>query len=636
MNFKSVLLLALVLFVGCTSQKNPNQFSDPGLVKIADLQDRRQTDSLLLFLNHANAQYRGLAALALASVQDSTASRSLGNLLLEDTDTTVQRYAAFALGQTKGYESVNALTPALTNTHSFVLREVLEALGKTLTAAEVPSLLGFSPKDSLAEEGLAWGIYRLGVRGLANDACVAKAITLIDSSKSYQCQLASAHFFNRANVTLPTEIPAALLAATRSRYADVRMVATQALRKFAGPATTTAIMPLLSDTDYRVRVNAARALRAFAWADTNQGLKKALNDAQVNVSIAAAEVIRTLVTKENVDTVLAWARTVRNPRSQAHLYEGVLGVSATAALVQEAQNLFSQSKDDYQKAWLLAALGNAPFAAPFIVQTLAESNVKVIKTSAAAALVQINKNPKFDTKQKSEFAAHYQRALADGDVGVIISVCEALKDPSLGYKGFIKDIAFLKDARQRLSLPRDIEAIQPLDETIAFFEDRNVPPIEKKFNHPINWDSVKKIPADQRVLINTTKGEIEMVLFVNEEQGSVLNFVQLVSSHYFDGRFFHRVVPNFVIQAGCNRGDGFGSEDYSIRSEFTTRRYKTGSVGMASAGKDTEGTQWFITHSPTPHLDGAYTIFAEVVRGMDVVHQMEVGDQILTASLIRN
>ena len=83
------------------------------------------------------------------------------------------------------------------------------------------------------------------------------------------------------------------------------------------------------------------------------------------------------------------------------------------------------------------------------------------------------------------------------------------------------------------------------------------------------------------------------------------------------------------MQGGCYRGDGWGSENYSIRSEFGLRKYKTGSVGMASAGKDTEGTQWFITHSPTPHLDGGYTIFAEVIEGMDVVHQIEIGDKII-------
>ena len=99
--------------------------------------------------------------------------------------------------------------------------------------------------------------------------------------------------------------------------------------------------------------------------------------------------------------------------------------------------------------------------------------------------------------------------------------------------------------------------------------------------------------------------------------------------------FFTVLSPIFVVQAGCNRGDGYGSEDYSIRSEFSRRRYTTGSLGMASAGKDTEATQFFITHSPTPHLDGTYSIFGEVVEGMDILHSLEVGDKILKIDLIK-
>src|SRR5690606_11045699 len=102
----------------------------------------------------------------------------------------------------------------------------------------------------------------------------------------------------------------------------------------------------------------------------------------------------------------------------------------------------------------------------------------------------------------------------------------------------------------------------------------------------------------------------------------------LAQKNYFDNKSIHRVVPNFVIQGGCKRGDGWGSENYSIRSEFSMLRYKTGSVGLASTGKDTEGTQWFITHSATPHLDGRYTIFAEVVDGLPVVDYIEVGDKV--------
>jgi cyclophilin family peptidyl-prolyl cis-trans isomerase len=130
--------------------------------------------------------------------------------------------------------------------------------------------------------------------------------------------------------------------------------------------------------------------------------------------------------------------------------------------------------------------------------------------------------------------------------------------------------------------------------------------------------------------VETTKGKIILQLLVEEAPGSVANFVALLRQQYFDGKVFHRVVPNFVVQTGCSRGDGYGSEDYSLRSEFSLTRYREGAVGMASAGKDTEGTQWFISHSPTPHLDGRYTIFAQVVEGMEVVKSIGVGDKILS------
>nr|WP_235689793.1 peptidylprolyl isomerase [Fulvivirga lutea] len=128
--------------------------------------------------------------------------------------------------------------------------------------------------------------------------------------------------------------------------------------------------------------------------------------------------------------------------------------------------------------------------------------------------------------------------------------------------------------------------------------------------------------------ITTEKGKIILELYIEDAPGSVSNFVKLAKSGYYNGKNFHRVVPNFVIQGGCNRGDGFGSEDYSIRSELANLRYEEGTVGMASSGKDTESTQWFITHSPTPHLDGSYTVFARVIEGMEVIHTIEIGDKI--------
>ncbi len=175
--------------------------------------------------------------------------------------------------------------------------------------------------------------------------------------------------------------------------------------------------------------------------------------------------------------------------------------------------------------------------------------------------------------------------------------------------------------------------MQSLDAAIAYFEKSEIPAAEKPFNHPIDWKLVKSIPSNQQLIVQTSRGNITIQLYVDETPGTVANFVKLVKDGYFNNKFFHRVVPNFVAQAGCPRGDGWGGENYTIRSEFTPRRFVTGSVGMASSGKDTEGTQWFITHSPTPHLDGRYTNFGEVVEGMDIVHKLKVGDKIIEVRL---
>jgi cyclophilin family peptidyl-prolyl cis-trans isomerase len=224
--------------------------------------------------------------------------------------------------------------------------------------------------------------------------------------------------------------------------------------------------------------------------------------------------------------------------------------------------------------------------------------------------------------------------MGDGDPAAIGIIASALTDPELGYKNIISDYSFLRTAADKMSLPKDYESLQPLHNAIAYFEGKEPTALlHNEYNHPIDWALVRQIPAKQQAIITTTKGQITMQLFVEEAPGSVGNFVALVRQQYFNGKYFHRVVPNFVVQTGCNRGDGWGSEDYSIRSEFSLRRYKTGSVGMASAGKDTEGTQWFITHSPTPHLDGRYSLFAEVTAGLDVLHQIEVGDKIINIDL---
>ena len=107
------------------------------------------------------------------------------------------------------------------------------------------------------------------------------------------------------------------------------------------------------------------------------------------------------------------------------------------------------------------------------------------------------------------------------------------------------------------------------------------------------------------------------------------NFLSLARSGYYRNTRFHRVVPNFVAQDGDPRDDGNGGPGYSIRDEMNRQRYERGAVGMALSGPDTGGSQYFLTHSPQPHLDGHYTIFARLVTGYDVLDRIVQGDLIL-------
>jgi len=135
-------------------------------------------------------------------------------------------------------------------------------------------------------------------------------------------------------------------------------------------------------------------------------------------------------------------------------------------------------------------------------------------------------------------------------------------------------------------------------------------------------------------IIHTKKGDIRIELFAEDAPMTVDNFVHLAKSGFYNGLTWVRVVPNFVIQGGDPRGDQNGGPGYQIRDEINLRRYETGTVGMALSGKDTGGSQFFITHSPQPHLDGGYTVFGRVIEGMDVVNKIARGDRMETVEIV--
>jgi cyclophilin family peptidyl-prolyl cis-trans isomerase len=153
----------------------------------------------------------------------------------------------------------------------------------------------------------------------------------------------------------------------------------------------------------------------------------------------------------------------------------------------------------------------------------------------------------------------------------------------------------------------------------------------------VYWHRVAELSESIKnpvAVLHTKKGDIRIELFAADAPMTVDNFIHLAQSGFYNGLAFVRVVANFVIQGGDPRGDQNGGPGYQIRDEINLRKYETGTVGMALSGKDTGGSQFFITHSPQPHLDGGYTVFGQVTEGMDVVNRIARGDRIERVEII--
>ncbi len=128
--------------------------------------------------------------------------------------------------------------------------------------------------------------------------------------------------------------------------------------------------------------------------------------------------------------------------------------------------------------------------------------------------------------------------------------------------------------------------------------------------------------------IQTNRGNLICELFAADAPITVNNFVFLAREGFYDGVTFHRVIPDFMVQGGDPTGTGAGGPGYQFEDEITDLGHGAGALSMANAGPNTNGSQFFITYSPQPHLDGNHTVFGQLVEGMDVLQQIEQGDVI--------
>jgi cyclophilin family peptidyl-prolyl cis-trans isomerase len=267
---------------------------------------------------------------------------------------------------------------------------------------------------------------------------------------------------------------------------------------------------------------------------------------------------------------------------------------------------------------VLAALTKlkAPGIEKILLERLGSEDVGV-RTAAATNLGELKTEGAVDA-----LIAAYKRGGADLVIDARAAALEALS--KYGAAAAVPTLkAALQDKDWAVRV-KAAELLKPLDPTIETATAIRPAPSSREIN--FGNPAITSPVFSPHVYIDTDKGTIEIELDVLDAPLTADNFMALARKGYFDGLAFHRVVPNFVVQGGDPRGDGDGGPGYTIRDELNQEPYLRGTVGMALAWRDTGGSQFFITHSPQPHLDARYTVFGRVVAGMDVVDAINQPD----------
>ena len=646
---------------------NAIDFTNSSIKKLYTFQDQLLTDSLTSYFKNQDPTLRFLAAQAFASVKDKKALVGLESLLKDDV-LKVRTAAAFAIGQIGDSTSTNALLAAfqqMNNTDDGQnyspesLAILLEAIGKCAPSRYLKLLVGISTyknTDTTLLEGQCYAIYRYLTRGITSTEGAQKMMSYAGNSRYPSgVRLIASNYLARAKEVTIDSIPASSLSAMMSTESDyrIRMALAKALGKAKNITTMYSLINQLGrESDYRVKVAAINALGNYSYYYVQPVLANYLRDQNLHVANAAAQYYLDHGNEKDA-AVIYWALskdTTLNPITQLKMYRATNRyissfMQNTKGIVNaEIVRKFSQTNSPQEKVEILRALSEFGWNYKFIKESGYSTQSSFVRTSTVEILGEMAANPSFykvygagAQAVRVTFFQYFLEALEIGDVGMVAAAATGLRTPAMGYQYFyakMLDKTFLTNAQNKLKIPKDIETWNELQKTVDVFNATVTEPKKPTYNQPIDWKLLASYPALPKATVTTKYGTFVIELFKDKAPGSVINFIQLANNGFFNGKNFHRVVSNFVIQGGCPRGDGYGALDYTIRSELNPSHWDNeGFVGMASSGNHTEGTQFFINNAPALHLDGNYTIFGKVILGMDIVHKIQIGDVMTSVSV---
>jgi len=624
--FKFLAYILLILFAfGCSDgprneEVGNNVFIDAELRKIYDAADQRDYETLALYAQNETAAYRMAYARCMGSVQDPAALNNLYELM-RDPIPYVRMFAAFAVGQYRDTTSLRALEKAFKKaTIPEIKAELLEAIGKSADANAMEYLFFHEPSTAIEETGKMWGIYHASLRDLLKEEHL-RIIAAHLKSKEADTRLAVLNTLSRQKkYSLDDYRENIEKIASEDKNPELRTAAVMAMRHLKN-ADELLIKIANQDADPRVRASAILSIKDGNSAEFQSLILTALEDGSAWVAMNAANRLSAKWSVSYLQSIEHLAITSSVPEVKASIVTAFLGNDSLQSKGKELWNRIS-FKNPVEKAVFLKMLGYLPGT----LDSLKKYSLEDSPLGTAAAEGIITGARKFD-EWKPVFYKQAKLAFEKGLLAQSFLYANASMDPVF-FDAKKLPIVEMEAALKKFTGEADVETRNELTKAIAKIKGEEYTLQPFPASHKIDWGLVKTISDNASADLYIGSKTLRLKLLIEDAPGTVSNFVALAQKGFYDGTFFHRVVPVFVSQGGGPRGDGFGSTDYTIRSEFSALKFGSGVAGIASAGKDTESCQFFFTHIPTPHLNGRYTIFGALSEGAAGLADISTGTRI--------
>ena len=634
---------------------------DDKLGRLLKLEDERSLGDGEVYgrLSDPAGQLRGRAALVLGRIGDNSAAFRLSQLL-EDEIPYVRSMAAFSIGLLEGpigHEVRNRLVGALDDENEIVRARVIEALGRkggkdsaeiiaTSLAKSIPS--GSEPynwTEALDVSSLRPPHFdvRLGLFALAKLGSLRWTWNLIATQGGtprfvwWPAAWASAELQE-------DELQSVFLYYAGSPDPTLRLYGARGLASLGPDRVKDYVRLLVYDPNEKVRIEAIRAAAKLNLDELVPDLLKRLSEDSAYVRAEVLKALGTLKDRVAVDPLI----------DELGSESGWFRRLALAALANQDPDTFwfllsglGTDRDWRLRKTLAELLGRTTGERPrTLLRSMLNDSDARVRASALLAMSRVA-----PPEIASRFAVQYLR---DDDPYTRVAAAESLAHLKIAEAAAPIEQAFLvaQDNEPRIR-PSLLNALANLDLTAAV-------PIAERALDDTEWlvrrqaravlaradvpvDPVRAQPSEHSVqnfvaharptytpqaFLRTSKGSVELELFVADAPLTVANFITLARDGFYEGLTFHNVVPNGFVRGGDPRGDGNGGPGYAIRSEINKRPFLRGTVAMADHETDTAGSQFFITHLPAPELDGHFTVFGHVMRGMEVIDRIQPGDVI--------